>query len=201
MVRLDKVCKFALQHRVRLMVDAEQSYFQPAIDYITLQMMRRYNIATSPIGPIVYTTYQMYLRDGLFKLKSDLERAQRPASLSSSKAEFNHVGGFLFAAKLVRGAYLNSEKTRSSVLALRDPIQPTPQHTHDAYDQAVAAVLEHAAGPRHRTDAQTSLPRIGIVVATHNSRSIEAAIKGMVTYGIHPQSGVVAFAQLLGTHS
>lgn len=48
----------AVKNGVRLMVDAEQSYFQPAISRLTLDMQRTYNREK----PVVFTTYQCYLR-------------------------------------------------------------------------------------------------------------------------------------------
>lgn len=94
-LRLEMLAGRAATLGVRLMIDAEQSYFQPAIDFLILDVMQRHNRDAF----VVYTTMQCYLRDATERLEMEIERARR--------------GGFLFAAKLVRGAYMVSERKRA----------------------------------------------------------------------------------------
>jgi len=77
------------------MVDAEHTYFQPAIDHMVLNLQYKYNRDF----PSVYNTYQCYLQDTYSRVKVDLERARRK--------------DYWFAAKLVRGAYMVQERKRA----------------------------------------------------------------------------------------
>jgi len=70
--RLEKLLTVAYNHKIPILVDAEQSYYQKAIDWFTLALSKRFNKET----PIVYNTYQMYLKDGLSKLQRDMEVAK-----------------------------------------------------------------------------------------------------------------------------
>ena len=49
-------CCQAVQKNVKLMVDAEHTYFQPAIDHLTLYLMRKYNVGGKAY---IYNTYQV----------------------------------------------------------------------------------------------------------------------------------------------
>jgi len=57
--RLEKIAALAHEKNVRLMIDAEQTYFQPAIDSMVLRLQRRFNKDRC----VVYNTYQCYLKD------------------------------------------------------------------------------------------------------------------------------------------
>lgn len=81
-------------HQVRLMIDAEQSYMQPAIDHMVLHLQKRYNKPGEV--PIIFNTYQAYLVDARPRIELDIRRAERD--------------GFRLACKLVRGAYMVQER-------------------------------------------------------------------------------------------
>ena len=86
-------------------MDAEQSYFQPAIDDLVMGFISKHNEALTPSspsstqsqtlqsGPTIYNTYQLYLKDGLSRLKRDVEWA--------------HQQGVSFGCKIVRGMVIS----------------------------------------------------------------------------------------------
>ena len=123
--RLDAIAACAKEQGVRLMVDAEHSYFQPAIDHAVLRLQRTHNSGASP--PVIFNTYQAYLTDCMPRLRLDLERARRE--------------GWQFGAKLVRGAYMEHERARAAALGYEDPIQPTAEATHANYTEALQLLL------------------------------------------------------------
>ena len=154
---------------VRILVDAEQSYFQPAIDLYTNRMMSRFNTEKA----YVFNTYQNYLIDTTNKLVLDADQA-------ISK-------GYKLGAKLVRGAYMEQERARSTEQGYTDPIHPNKAETNACYHNSIEIALRLLPG-RHAD----------IVIAGHNEVTIQYAVSRMEQEGIHPKTGGVFFGQLLG---
>jgi proline dehydrogenase len=79
---------------VRLLVDAEHSYFQPAIDHTVTELQRRHNRD----APRIYNTLQCYLKDSHPRLLLELERARREVRgwLAGRLAVCRSGGGSVF---------------------------------------------------------------------------------------------------------
>ena len=123
--RYEEVCKMAYDNKVILMIDAEESWMQDAVDHLVNEMMEKYNQEKA----YIWNTIQMYRTGRLEYLAHDLERAK-------SK---NYFLGY----KFVRGAYMEKERERASEKNYPDPIQPTKEATDNNYNAAVDFVLEN----------------------------------------------------------
>uniref|UniRef100_A0A2M3Z2S6 Proline dehydrogenase n=1 Tax=Anopheles braziliensis TaxID=58242 RepID=A0A2M3Z2S6_9DIPT len=175
--RLNTIVKTAQDLDVRIMIDAEQTYFQPAISRITLEMMRKYNTEKA----IVFNTYQCYLKDTYKEVCTDLEQAKRQ--------------NFYFGAKLVRGAYIEQERARAAALGYEDPTNPSFEATTEMYHKTLTECLRRI---RILKDANMDPKKIAIMVASHNEDTVRFAIEKMQEIGIHPEDKVICFGQLLG---
>ncbi|CAG8586014.1 7552_t:CDS:2 [Paraglomus occultum] len=187
MARLDRLFTVARKSNVRVMVDAEQLRFQPAIDSIAMRLSCEYNkMHGSPYGPIVFNTYQMYLKDARERLELHYEISQRQ--------------GFAFAGKLVRGAYMTSERERAKALGYDDPIQDTIESTHDAYNSAVEFLIRKQSEIQMTMGAKLGLRNspLLLMIASHNVDSMIKACKLMEELNVSSDSGVIFFGQLFG---
>ncbi|XP_064530592.1 proline dehydrogenase 1, mitochondrial isoform X5 [Pseudopipra pipra] len=168
--RMDVLAKRAMEKGVRLMVDAEQSYFQPAISRLTVETQRRFNRNQA----IIFNTYQCYLREAYDNVTGDMELSRRE--------------GWHFGTKLVRGAYMEQERERAAQLGYEDPINPTYEKTNEMYHRCLDYVLEEI---KHRRKAS-------VMVASHNEDTVKFTLRRMMELGIHPSEKKVCFGQLLG---
>jgi len=176
--RMHTVFQRAKELDVRVMVDAEQTYFQPAISRLTLEMMKKYNTEKA----IVFNTYQCYLKEAHRNLVDDLEQSNRQ--------------DFFFGAKLVRGAYMEQERSRAEALNYPDPINEDFDATSAMYHKCLTECMNRIRDLKSQGEAKGK--RVGIMVASHNEDTIRYAIKMMEELSIKPEDKVICFGQLLG---
>jgi proline dehydrogenase len=165
--RVGEICEFAHSLDQPIFIDAEETWIQNAIDYMAQQMMQSYNRDL----PLVYTTIQLYRADGLEFLKK-----------SHAKAKEN---GYLYAVKLVRGAYMEKERARAEEMNYASPIQPDKAATDRDYDAAVEYCLDN-------------IDTLSFVAGTHNERSNQLLAQKMEQKKIPHNHRHVYFSQLYG---
>uniref|UniRef100_A0A8C6TKR8 Proline dehydrogenase n=1 Tax=Neogobius melanostomus TaxID=47308 RepID=A0A8C6TKR8_9GOBI len=168
--RVDVLAKHAVENGVRLMVDAEQTYFQPAISRLTLEMQRKFNREK----PIIFNTYQCYLKEAYENVTMDVELSRRE--------------GWYFGAKLVRGAYMYQERARAQEIGYEDPINPDYEATNRMYHRCLEYLLEEIEHSR----------TANVMVATHNEDTVKFTLEKMNDMGLSPNENKVYFGQLLG---
>jgi proline dehydrogenase len=117
--RTSRLCKAASDAGIGIMIDAEESWIQDAIDIVATQMMAQFNLGKV----VVYNTIQLYRSDRLSYLSDALEEAEK--------------SGYIAGLKLVRGAYMEKERARAEKLGYPSPIQPNKASTDRDYDTAV----------------------------------------------------------------
>lgn len=125
MARVNAICKAAYEADVPVFIDAEDSWFQDAIDRMANAMMAQYNKEKA----IVYNTLQMYRHDRLAFLKKTYQEAE--------------VGGYFAGIKMVRGAYMEKEREMAEKEGCPSPIQPTKEATDRDYDLGLEFMVEH----------------------------------------------------------
>jgi proline dehydrogenase len=156
--------------------------------------------------PVVFNTYQMYLRRTSHVLEEDLRIAQEQ--------------GLVLAVKLVRGAYMKSELRRNVSSSDRDEVTVRPlihsqllmtskQRTDEAYDTAAAKLIDIIGRDNsdHHDDKSIPdaggstvhrIPAVALLLATHNKESVARAIDRMAECRIGPSNPFVQFAQIRG---
>jgi proline dehydrogenase len=72
---LHKLCSIAAGNGVRIAFDAEQSWYQPALNRIVNLLAKEFNRSPAQ-GPIIFNTYQANLTDTEKAIKDDLARAK-----------------------------------------------------------------------------------------------------------------------------
>ncbi|PBJ77399.1 proline oxidase [Trypanosoma cruzi cruzi] len=168
--RLSVIVRTAKDLRVRVLFDAEQTFYQVAIDNIVLQFQRQFNLEE----PIVYNTYQCYLTYTEDRVFNDLTRSE--------------LEGWVWGGKVVRGAYMVQERETASKYSYKSPVWPTYEETSACYQACARRILREF----------TRLPNtpFEVLFGTHNKESLEEISEAILK--LPPVKGLAVFAQLYG---
>jgi proline dehydrogenase len=123
--RVRRIIKRASELKVKVLIDAEESWIQDPLDELVENLMAEFNQKEA----IVYHTLQMYRVDRISYLERLIEEARK-----------KH---FILGVKLVRGAYMEKERQRAADLGLPSPILPSKQATDQAYDDSLVLSMEN----------------------------------------------------------
>lgn len=123
--RMERIISTAADHKIGVLVDAEETWIQDPVDALTMQMMEKYNRNRV----VVFNTIQLYRRDRLQFLKDSFAQVEQR--------------GFILGAKLVRGAYMEKERKRAAEMNYESPIQPNKEASDRDYNAGVAFCLDH----------------------------------------------------------
>ena len=123
--RFHQCCQFAKQSGLQLLIDAEESWIQPAVNLLIEEMMAAYNKERV----VVYTTAQMYLKDKRAYLKELVAKA--------------NAQDFLIGIKLVRGAYMEKEAERAVEKGYDNPICASKAETDENFNAALHFLMDH----------------------------------------------------------
>ncbi len=165
--RLERICEAAKISNTGVLIDAEESWIQNPVDALTVKMMMKFNVQKA----IVYNTIQLYRHDRLQFLKDSFN--------------FSINNNFITGFKLVRGAYMEKERRRSTELNYLSPIQPDKQKTDDDYNTAVTFCIEQ-------------MDKLYAIVASHNESSNLYAVEIMEKLQLSLNHLHIHFSQLYG---
>ncbi|XP_017234453.1 proline dehydrogenase 2, mitochondrial [Daucus carota subsp. sativus] len=168
--RLQKIIQKCHDANVPLVIDAEETWIQPAIDYFTYSASIMHTTVDSPL---IYGTIQAYLKDAHERLvlaKKAADKMRLPMGV-----------------KLVRGAYMSAESQVAASLGYESPIHNSIRHTHRCYNDCASFMLDELAkGPG------------SLVLATHNCESGKLAATKAIDSGMGKDAQKLQFAQLYG---
>ena len=165
--RFKGVCQKAYDNNIKILIDAEEVYVQKAIDDLALLMMRKFNREK----PIVFNTVQMYRLDRLKYLND----------LLNDKAN----NGLIFGFKLVRGAYMEKERSIAKSLNIKSPICMTKKETDFNFNSGLDFVFNN-------------LDRISLVCGSHNEDSVIKIMEIMKNKNLKVSDDKIWFGQLFG---
>jgi proline dehydrogenase len=140
--RVRRIIQKAAKLKVRILIDAEETWIQAPLDTLCEDLMAEFNQER----PIVYHTLQMYRTDRLDYLDRLLTKSKEKS--------------FWLGVKLVRGAYMEKERKKALSENRPSPILANKKATDSAYDQAMRTLMDRIeraaifAGTHNETSTQ-----------------------------------------------
>lgn len=165
--RLNELCECAINNNVKILIDAEESWIQKAIDDTTCNLMKKYNIKTVNI----FLTYQCYKIHTLKNIEENYK-----ISLSNN---------YKFGVKLVRGAYMEKERSRAKEFNYSSPIHVSKKETDDEFDSSVEYCIN-------------KIDHISLWIGSHNEKSCIKLMKLLNSKKLSKNDKRVWFSQLYG---
>jgi proline dehydrogenase len=165
--RIYHICEIASQHNIGVLVDAEETWIQDPIDRLVMELMEAFNKEKI----VVFNTIQLYRHDRLDFLKLSHRIAKQ--------------SGFLLGVKLVRGAYMEKEKSRANQQGYPNPIQANKNNTDRDFNEAVTYCIEN-------------INDISVIIASHNEQSNLLAFDLITQKNIALHHPHIHFSQLYG---
>ena len=149
------IIDLAKKYNIKVYIDAEQSVHNKKYQSMSKELMCKYNKNNYTL----FKTYQMYREDALMDLHDDLIICQK-----------NNI---FFGAKIVRGAYWNSEKNNGQLFLKKTD-------TNKSYNQAILDIYNY------------DLKHKNVILATHNETSCE------IGQLLNQNKNIFSFAHLQG---
>ena len=123
--RVEEICSLAHSVSQPVLIDAEYSWVQDAVDRMATEMMEKFNREI----PIVFNTIQLYRVDRLQYLRNARKEASK--------------NGYWLGVKLVRGAYMEMERERAAESGQPSPIHAEKTSTDEDFNAAIEYCLKH----------------------------------------------------------
>lgn len=141
---------------MRVLVDAEYTYMNPALSLVTMAMMKKFNRDDAWI----WNTYQCYLKANI-SVQPPLEAAQGcPVYCASALLLFcvhqesralvlealrlSQDEGFCLGVKLVRGAYMDKERMLAEKEGRPDPVHASWEDTNERWTYTFISSQTHS---------------------------------------------------------
>ncbi|CAH7684805.1 FAD-linked oxidoreductase-like protein, partial [Phakopsora pachyrhizi] len=191
MEKLRDICKQAKSKDVTLMIDAEYSWFQPALDRLATTLCAEFNslpkvdsTSLQESSPTVYNTFQALLRSTPERVDEFIKEAEK--------------NKYSVGIKLVRGAYLVSEtehwkeekeKTANKIVQL--PVWGSKEETDNCFDLVASKIVNHLSNRAKNAERMIDnvsiargyfsrdkfIPEVCLMIAGHNVNSIAKILK------------------------